>query len=111
MTRQRLQQIYSTASKVFRFSFLSDLERRVNLVGGLLLLGGTLLASFSVYGLLQWQEASRLSQVLQETLHAKEALFQVQVNRQTGDTIEVANDMAAIQALQGLRATPGDSPA
>lgn len=91
------------------FLFLKDQERRINIIGGLLMLLLTVLASLSVYAVLQWQQKSALINELQTTLQKKATLFEAQIDEEIGNTLEAAGNVDTIKTLRLLDATPGDT--
>ena len=93
------------------FLFLNDQERKINVIGGLLMLAGTLVVSLSVYSVLQWQQKLTLVNELQTTLQKKVSLFEAQIDEEIGNTLNVANNVDIIRTLQLLEKRPGDTAA
>ena len=91
------------------FLFLKNQEQRINIIGSLLMLAGTLVASLSVYGVLQWQQRSTLINALQANLGSKVTLFETQIDEEIGNTLKVANNADFIKAIEMHETKPGDA--
>lgn len=86
-------------------------DRRISLIGGLILLVAILAAGFLVYIVMQRQLESTLSRSLQASLQSKVSLFESRMDQALGSTRTVATRPALIESLKLLDAEPGHAKA
>ena len=86
-------------------------DRRISLIGGVILLAATLAAGFSVFAVMQRQTEAVLSRSLQATLQSNVRLFESQIQQVLADTRTVATRPFLIQNLQSLGNQPDDAAA
>ena len=88
--------------------FLTRDNRKISIVGGLLLTGLTLAAGIAVYGVMQPQIESALGRGLKVTLQGKAHLFESQIEQGLADTRAVVTRPFMIQSVRQLNAQPGN---
>lgn len=91
--------------------FLTRDDRKISIIGGLLLLGLTLTAGIAVYNAMQHQIESVLGRGLGVALQGKALLIESQVEKSVADTRALALRPFLIQSMQELNADPMDEHA
>jgi len=86
-------------------------DRRIALIGGLILLATSIAAGIAVYVVMERQTESVLSRSLQTALQSNARLFESQVTQALTDARTVATRPFLVQTLQTLQTTPDDAPA
>ncbi len=86
-------------------------DRRISIIGGLVLVALTLAAGISVYVVMQRQAESILSRSLEASLQNKKHLFESQIDQGIASTRAVTTRLFPIQNLQLLDADPGNTKA
>ncbi len=86
-------------------------DRRVSLIGGIILLVATLMAGIVVYTVMERQTQAVLSRSLQAALQSNVRLVESRISQALTDARTVATRPFLIQALQTLAARPGDAAA
>lgn len=89
--------------------FLTRDDRKMSIIGGLLLVGLILAAGIAVYGVIFSQTESILGRSLEVALQGKARLFESQIDEGLADTRAVVTRPFLIQALQQLNAQPGSA--
>ncbi len=84
-------------------------DRRISIIGGLVLVALTLAAGISVYVVMQRQAESILSRSLEASLQNKVLLFESQIDQGMVRTRAVTTRPFLIQSLQLLDAEPGNA--
>ena len=94
-----------------RLNFLSikHEDRRISIIGGLILAGLTLTAGISVYVVMQQQEESLLRKNLETALQSNERLFKSEMNQALSNTRSVTTRPYLIQTLQLLESEPNNA--
>jgi PAS domain S-box-containing protein len=86
-------------------------DRRITLIGGLILLATSIAAGIAVYVVMERQTESVLSRSLQTALQSNARLFESQINQALTDARTVATRPFLVQTLQTLGTTPDDATA
>ena len=86
-------------------------DRKISIIGGLLLLGLTVTAGVAVYSAMQHQIESVLGRGLGVALQGKALLIESQVEKSVADTHALALRPFLIQSIQELNAEPEDEHA
>ncbi|MEK6708531.1 MAG: PAS domain S-box protein, partial [Pseudomonadota bacterium] len=86
-------------------------DRKISIIGGLLLTGLALAAGIAVYGVMQRQTESTLGRGLEVALQGKARLFESQIEQGLADTQAVVTRPFLIQSMQRLNAQPGNASA
>ena len=86
-------------------------DRRICLIGGLILLAANLAAGIAVYAVMERQTESVLSRGLQAALQSNARLFESQINQALTDARTVATRPFLVQTLKTLGAQPDDAAA
>jgi PAS domain S-box-containing protein len=86
-------------------------DRRICLIGGLILLAANLAAGIAVYAVMERQTESVLSRGLQAALQSNARLFESQINQALTDARTVATRPFLMQTLKTLGAKPDDAAA
>lgn len=84
-------------------------DRRISIIGGLILLALTLVAGISVYVVMQRQAEAILARNLESSLQLNIRLFDSQINRALADTLALAPRISLITNLK-LLAAAQDNP-
>lgn len=82
-------------------------DRRISLIGGLILLVATLAAGFLVYVVMQRQSESILSRSLQVSLQSNVRLFESRIDQALSSTRSVATRPVLIESLKLIDSEPG----
>ena len=88
--------------------FLKRQDRRISIIGGLILAGLTLAAGISVYLVMQRQEESLLGKSLEAALQSNVRFFESQIDQAISNTRAVTGHPYLVQNLQLLEAEPGN---
>ena len=91
------------------FIFIKHEDRRISIIGGLILAGLTLTAGISVYVVMQQQEESLLRKNLETALQSNERLFKSEMNQALSNTRSVTTRPYLIQTLQLLESEPNNA--
>ncbi|MGC1174605.1 ATP-binding protein [Polaromonas sp.] len=86
-------------------------DRRIALIGGLILLATSIAAGVAVYAVMERQTEAVLSRSLQAALQSNARLFESQINQALTDARTVATRPFLVQTLQTLESTPDDAAA
>jgi PAS domain S-box-containing protein len=86
-------------------------DRRISLIGGLILMATSIAAGIAVYTVMERQTESVLSRSLQTALQSNARLFESQINQALTDARTVATRPFLVQTLQTLETTPNDATA
>jgi PAS domain S-box-containing protein len=86
-------------------------DRRISLIGGLILMATSIAAGIAVYTVMERQTESVLSRSLQTALQSNARLFESQINQALTDARTVATRPFLVQTLQTLETTPDDATA
>ncbi len=86
-------------------------DRRIALLGGLILLATSIATGIAVYAVMVQQTESVLSRSLQAALQSNARLFESQINQSLTDARTVATRPFLAQTLQVLESTPDDAAA
>ncbi len=86
-------------------------DRKISIIGGLLLVGLTLVTGIAVYGVMRQQIESTLGRGLDVALQGKARLFESQIEENLADTRAVITRPFLIQALQQLNTWSGSASA
>ncbi|MEO8024141.1 ATP-binding protein [Polaromonas sp.] len=86
-------------------------DRRITLIGGLILLATSIAAGIAVYAVMERQTEAVLSRSLQTALQSNARLFESQINQALTDARTVATRPFLVQTLQTLETTPDDATA
>lgn len=86
-------------------------DRKISIIGGLLLLGLTLTTGIAVYSAMQQQIESVLGRGLDVALQGKALLIESQVEKGVADTRALALRPFLIQSMQELNAQPDNDSA
>ena len=89
--------------------FLKNEDRRISIIGGLVLVALTLAAGMSVYVVMLRQAESILSRSLEASLQNKVHLFESQIDQGMASTRAVTTRLFPIQNLQLLDVEPGNA--
>ncbi|MCX7184063.1 MAG: ATP-binding protein [Nitrosospira sp.] len=86
-------------------------DRKISIIGGLLLVGLTLVTGIAVYGVMRQQIESTLGRGLDVALQGKARLFESQIEEGLADTRAVVNRPFLVQSMQQLNAQPDNTSA
>ncbi|MEK6708687.1 MAG: ATP-binding protein [Pseudomonadota bacterium] len=81
-------------------------DRKISIIGGLLLVGLTLVTGIAVYGVMRQQIESTLGRGLDVALQGKARLFESQIEEGLADTRALATRPFLVQSMQQLNAQP-----
>ncbi|MEO6291690.1 MAG: hypothetical protein ABIO88_03630, partial [Burkholderiaceae bacterium] len=88
---------------------LTAQERRISIIGGLIMAGLTLAAGISVYVVMQWQAESLLGKSFASLLNSNARLFQSGIEQSLVDTQAATKRPFLIQNLQLLASEPDNA--
>ncbi len=86
-------------------------DRKISIIGGLLLVGLTLVTGIAVYGVMRQQIESTLGRGLDVALQGKARLFESQIEEGLANTRAVVNRPFLVQSMQQLNAQPDNASA
>ncbi|MDO8436763.1 MAG: PAS domain S-box protein [Nitrosomonadaceae bacterium] len=91
--------------------FLTRDDRKISIIGGLLLMGLTLATGIAVYGVMRQQIESTLGRGLDVALQGKARLFESQIAEGLASTRALAARPFLVQSMQQLNAQPDSTSA